>query len=203
MNRSWITALTLATVVGTGGAFVGVITASNEQPVAAAPEPTMPSPAALVDVTTPRLEPAGTVAYRLDSVGIVTVQVANGQLSVVSSVADAGWTPVATTGAGAHVETSFTDTAQLVTFTADLSGSNVMVSVTNVAIVADSQTVATSAKTSTNSMTSTSADTWPATTQPRQPAPASPQTAPASTTGDDHHGDDDGHEDHPTEPNDD
>lgn len=190
MNRSWITALTLATVVGTGGAFVAVITAPNDQPVAASPEPAEASLVTPVDVTSPRLEAQGTVAYRLDAVGIVTVQVAEGKLTVVSSVADPGWKTTGSTATGTHAEAQFTDGAQLVTFTADLSVSNVMVAVSNVSVATP--------------VDATPATTAPVPTDPPDTLPATRPTAthpaPATTVGDDRGGDDG---DRGMEPNDD
>lgn len=201
MNRSWITALTLATVVGTGGAFVGVITASNEQPVAAAPEPTLPALAGLVDVTTPHLDPSGTVAYRLDSVGIVTVQVANGGLTVVSSVADPGWTAASVTGSGTHAEAAFTDGEQLVTFTADLSGSNVLVSVSSVTATREPQS-ATEPPAAAPASTSVIEPTPP--TQPHQTVPTTqPTTPPTASHQDDSQRDEGRYDGQHTEPNDD
>jgi hypothetical protein len=184
MNRSWITACTLAAVVGSGAACVGVITGSNEQPVAASPEPTA-APATPVDVTPPQLDAQGTVAYRLKSVGVVTVQVAGGTVTVVSSVADNGWETVGSNAAGTHAEARFTDGVQLVTFTADLSGSDVMVAVTNVAVAAP--------------VDSTPASTSTVSTEPDETVPVvpAPSVHPAAhTTAGDENGerDDDGME---------
>lgn len=196
MNRSWITALTLASVVGTGGVFAGVVVASRDTPVAALP-PSATQVATLVEPTTPTLAATGTIAYRVGDVGTVTLAVADSSLSLTGAVANAGWTTAGTGGSAAHVEAQFTDDIQLVTFSADLVGTSVVVSVTNVAVPA--------ASTATGSLPAATHNT----PSPAAPAPTIPQPQPTATNPaparayDDGQEADDGQEDHETEANDD
>lgn len=203
MNRTWITTLTLATVIGSGGALAGVLAANNERPAVAQAQ-SSPLPAAFVEPTTPALEATGTVAYQVGSAGMVTVSVANAALNVDGATPSPGWSTVSTSAPGTHVDVQFTDTTQLVTFSADLVDNNVVVQVSNVPVATTPTTAAAS---------STSASSAPRSTQQPAAQPAAPQPAAAPTQaaptaapargddggGDDHYGDDE----HETESNDD
>ncbi|HEY7628709.1 MAG TPA: hypothetical protein VH761_16680 [Ilumatobacteraceae bacterium] len=201
MNRSWITALTLAGVVGSGGAFAGVVAATRDTP-ATALAPRSVLPAALVEPTTPALAATGTIAYQVGAVGTVTLSVANNAMTLAGVVTNAGWTAVSTSGTGAHAEAQFTDVTQLVTFSADLVGDNVVVSVTNAAV--PNTTAAADASTTARSVPAVTPIAPPA-TNPVQTAPPAAVTTPSRS--DDGHEteteDHEDHEDHETEHDDD
>jgi len=114
MNRTWITGLTLAGVAGSGGAFAAAATSGTDVPVAAQ-APSVVNASDFVQAPTSR-----TINYQVGAAGTVTVTVTNGVLNVDSTTFGTGWTGGATAVAGSHVEVQFTDTAQLVTFGADL-----------------------------------------------------------------------------------
>ena len=204
MKRSWITALTLATVAGSGGAFAAVVAGNADTPAAAQP-PTPASQGAFVRVETPAA-PTRTISYQVGAAGTATLTIANGSLIVDNAVADTGWTVANASGAGTHVDAQFTDGTQLVTFAADLAGSDVVVvSLTNVpavapvtAVPAQAVSVAVATNTALAHTTTTSQPqpaTPPSTAAPAvvQPPTTSATTAPSGSGGDDHG----------TEPNDD
>ena len=130
LSRSWITGLALAGVAGSAGAaFAGM--SEGAGPFASASE--LPSTTATVEATTTSaVATARTISYQVGAAGTVTVTVADGALAVTGSSAGAGWTVVGAGAPGAHVEVQFTDTMQLVTFTADLVGDDVVVALASV-----------------------------------------------------------------------
>jgi hypothetical protein len=133
MNRSWITAVTLATVAGSGAAFTGVVANSHDAP-AKAEALTPVAPQALVRTDPTTSTPARSLNYQVGAAGIANLSIANGALTVNSATASAGWTLVSLSGPGTHVDVQFSDGTQLVTFAADLAGSDVVVvSLTNTA----------------------------------------------------------------------
>jgi hypothetical protein len=133
MNRSWVTAVTLATVAGSGAAFTGVIANSHDAPIKAeALTPVIPQALVRTDVAT--TAPTHTLNYQVGAAGVTNLTIAGGSLTVNSATASAGWTLVSTSGPGTHVDVQFSDGAQLVTFGADLVGTDVVVvSLTNAA----------------------------------------------------------------------
>ena len=112
MQRAWITGLTLAGVLGTGGAaFAGMsITHTDGNSVEAQ------APALASDTT------LGTSAttYRLGNAGTVTISVTGGAITIVSAEPAAGWTLVGSSVPGTHVEVQLSDGTQVLTFSADL-----------------------------------------------------------------------------------
>jgi hypothetical protein len=112
MQRAWITGLTLAGVVGTGGAaFAGMsLTHTDGNAVEAqAPAPTASTMAATTSTT-----------YRLGDAGLVTLDSAGGVITVTSVRPSAGWTVVTSSNPGLHVEVNLTDTVEVLQMTADL-----------------------------------------------------------------------------------
>jgi hypothetical protein len=132
MNRSWITALSLAAVAGSAGAFSGVIANSNgDAPTAAAQSPASVSELAFVRAE-PQAPTTRTATYQVGGAGTATLSIANGSLVITSAAPGSGWGITSTSAPGSHVELQFSDGAQLVTFGANLVGNDVAVSVTNV-----------------------------------------------------------------------
>jgi hypothetical protein len=205
MNRSWITALSLATVAGSGGAFVGVIANTNDTP-AAAQSPVSFREVAFVQAESPA-PAARTVTYQVGGAGTATLAITSGVLTIDNAQPGKGWGITQTSVPGSHVELQFSDGSQLVTFGADLIGTEVAVAVTNVsaslpvaAAPAEVITVATAPDIAAPTLR-------PATPAARaaKPAATSPNTASPSGGNDDGAGDDGagGTTDHEREANDD
>jgi hypothetical protein len=134
MNRSWVTAVTLATVAGSGAAFTGVIANSHDAPAKAeAMTPVVPQALVRPEAST-TTAPAHTLNYQVGAAGVANLTIADGTLTVNSATASAGWTLVSSSAPGAHIDVQFSDGTQLVTFGADLVGTDVVVvSLTNAA----------------------------------------------------------------------
>jgi hypothetical protein len=132
MNRKWITGLTLATVAGTGAAFTGVVVNSHDtQSKAEALTPVVPQALVRVEPTA-TTTPGRTLSYQVGPAGVATLTIANGSLNVDNATASAGWVLASSSGPGTHIEVQFSDRTQLVTFGADLVGTDVVVvSLTN------------------------------------------------------------------------
>ena len=178
MNRSWITAVTLATVAGSGAAFTGVVANSHDAPAKAeALTPVVPEALVRTDPTT--TTPARSLNYQVGAAGVANLSIANGALTVNSATASAGWTLVSSSGPGTHIDVQFSDGTQVVTFVADLVGNDVVVvSVTN---AADPAAVAmTPAPETTVAVTQPAQPTLGRTTA--QPQAARPPTTAAPTT---------------------
>lgn len=169
MNKNWITGLTLASVVGTGGAAFAGMRATTHDSVQAAGE--TPTSATATTV-------AGTSAsYVAAEAGLVNVSLAGGVITVDSTVPNSGWSVVSFTAPGAHVEVVFTDGTRSITFVADVVDGQIH------AEVAD-----------TTPTTSTVAPVTSATPAP-QPTVLVPSTQPSSShTTAASKGDDDEHE---------
>lgn len=120
MNKTWITALTVAGVAGSAGAaYAGVaITNAHDGQVeaqgitAVASVPSLPSPASAPG--------AQTATYQVGSAGTVTISNTAGVISVQSALPAAGWTVMGYTNPAGHVEVQFTNSLQTVTFNADV-----------------------------------------------------------------------------------
>ena len=190
MKRGWITALTLATVAGSAGAFAAVVANSNDSP-AAAQSPALFDATAFVRAE-PHAPSVRTVSYQVGAAGTVTLSLAGGSLVVDSTTPGSGWSIATASGPGAHVDVQFTDGTQLVTFSADAVGTDITVSVNNVAVPAPAALVAAD---------TTSTMTAPVTPPPTTAATPTKATPPATVYRDDRA--DDGDDDHEAEPNDD
>lgn len=207
-NRARIIGLAVAGVAGTSGAaFAGMQV--TDEPSSAQPN----IEAATTTATEDSVAADGTVTYQVGAAGTVAVTRTAGSLSVSSATAGAGWSVLAVSGPGGHVEVQFTDTFQLVTFGADAVGDDIAVSLSNVAAPgAETTTVAPApieVQIISGGGNSAPGSTWapapqpatPATPAPTTPgssaAPVTTQPSPATTAapssgGDD---DDDDHED--------
>ncbi|MEQ1702967.1 MAG: hypothetical protein ABMA25_22905 [Ilumatobacteraceae bacterium] len=205
-NRARIIGLAVAGVAGTSGAaFAGMSVQdeqSSAQPVIAEATTTATAEAAGAD---------GTVTYQVGAAGTVAVTRTAGSLSVSSATAGAGWSVLAISGPGGHVEVQFTDTFQLVTFGADAVGDDISVSLANVAAPGVETTLAPAAPIEVQIISggdSGPGTTWAPAPQPATPAPtptapqtthapATTQPAPATTAAPSSGGeeDDDDHED--------
>ncbi|MGZ4673982.1 MAG: hypothetical protein ACXVIH_05210 [Ilumatobacteraceae bacterium] len=205
MNRTWITGLTLATVAGTGAAFAGVVVNSHDSQ-ANAEALTPPVPQALLQVEpTATTTPGRTLSYQVGAAGVATLTIANGSLNVDNATAGTGWLLKSSSGPGTHVDVRFTDGTQLVTFGADLVGTDVVVvSLTNApdpaAVVATvpQPTTVTVANTEAHTLGQTTAQpqaALPPTTVAPVRAPAPPKAATTAPSGSStHEGSDDGQE---------
>jgi hypothetical protein len=181
MNRTWITALTVATVAGSGAAFAGVVANTNDTPAAAQPLPAINPQSALMQVQTKPgvTTPTRTLNYQVGNAGVATLTIANGALTVDNAVVSTGWTMTSASAPGTHVDVQFTDGTQVVTFGADLVGNDVVVvSITNVAAEVPVTTAPATTAPAQPSPIAVTHTTFPAATSPRPAAPA-PTVAPA------------------------
>ena len=207
MKRSWITALTLASVAGSAGAFAGVVAGNGDTTPAAAQPQTLANQGAFLRVEAPATT-TRTLSYQVGAAGTATLTVGNGSLVIDNAVAGTGWTATSASGAGTHVDAHFTDGTQLVTFAADIVGTDVVVvSLTNVPVAAPATTV--SADAVSVAVATNTARAHTTTTSQPQPAMPAATAAPAAvrppttsaTTAPSGSGDDGS--DHETESNDD
>lgn len=123
MKKTWLTAVSVAGVLGTGSAAVlagAVMNVASSAPTAA------PLPQAYGSAArSPR-----TVVYTVGDAAQVTLSSAGGVLTVISTEAHSGWSVVSTSAAGPTVTAQLTDDIRLVTFTATANGDDVQASVT-------------------------------------------------------------------------
>jgi hypothetical protein len=181
-NRRWITGLTVASVAGTGGvAFATMNASTNAGAAKATPQ------AADTTVTVAPQQ----YSFQAGAAGQVNLTAAEGELRVDSVLPSAGWSVLATSGSGTHVELRLTDTAQIITFTADLVDGQVQAGISATPVPTIPTTPATD----------------PATTPAPQPAvpvvvlspattqPSSSHTSNTSSSGSHEHEDDDDHDD--------
>jgi hypothetical protein len=206
MNRSLITGLTLASVAGSGGAFAAVAASQGASPAAAQSQaPFVES--ALVQQPVPTTVPSATFSYEVGTAGTVTLTATNGSLTINDTAVGAGWTLANATAPGTHIEVQYTDSMQLVTFGADLVGSNVVVSVTNVAAPGSVTTAAPEPITvvqKTTPVHNSTVQPQPATPQATAPpAEAQPPTRAATTAPSGSGTSDDQNDDNEKESNDD
>lgn len=144
MNRKLLTGLTLATVVGTGGAaYATVAGPADTAPAAAsagplvtagetsAPAATTSASATAMVASTTAATPGRTISYQVGDAGTVTVDVAESVLTSRGLVPAGGWTIGAMSNSGAHIDVQFANAERVVGFSADLVGTDVVVSVTN------------------------------------------------------------------------
>jgi hypothetical protein len=204
MNRLWISSLSLAGVVGSGGAAW----ASLSEPGDVAPPPADVAGTTVAPVVTAANAPSSaptTISYQVGTAGTVTVDLAANGATVTAVSPGVGWTVGSASAAGAHLEVVFTDPVQVVTFSADLIGGALVPSVSAVAQPGE-PAPAPMAVTEIGGATTTAPraatpPTAPAPTQPVAPvappmataAPAAP--APAATTAPSGGGESDEHDD--------
>lgn len=202
MKRSMISGLALAGVVGSAGAaFAGVATHDTGTPSAQAQ-----GPAATGAEGSAQAAGVGqhdrTIVYQVGAAGTVAVTVSGPTISATNVTAGSGWSLVGTSGPAAHLEVQFTDTLQLVTFSADLVGDEVVVGVSNAPAAGAPSTTAASAPIT---VTVISLPRPAASTPAPQPAtPTVPSVSPPTSAHDDdsdHDSDDDSsHASHDTAP---
>ena len=119
MNKTWLTGITMAGIAGSGGlAYAGVNVISSAS-AESAPAAESTAPAAIRSIT-----------YQIGVAGLVTIQSDGTTLTALDPHPGAGWTFVGATDAAAHVDVQFTDGQQLVTFSADQVGAEIVRSAT-------------------------------------------------------------------------
>jgi hypothetical protein len=134
MQRAWITGLTLAGVLGTGGAaFAGMSLTHIDGSAVEAQSPAAAATTAAVSTAT---------TYRLGDAGLVTLDSAGGMITITSVTPSTGWSVVASSNPGLHVELSLTDTVQVLQLTADLVDGKIVAALTTSSPVADPTTAA-------------------------------------------------------------
>jgi hypothetical protein len=111
MNRAWVTSLTIAGVVGTGGAAMAGLTDSGTAPLD--PAPAAPIAAAVIGDTTSTTAPsASVITYQVGPAGTITISYSATGATVTEATPAAGWTVTGASAVGNHVEILFTDAAQ-------------------------------------------------------------------------------------------
>lgn len=187
MKKSWITGITVAAVAGTGGAaFASMQAATHDNTADAAPQPAVSA----VETTLA----ARTYSYQAGPAGTVNLTVDDGAMKVDSALPTAGWTVVSYSAPSSHLEVSFSDGLQIVTFIADLSGDEVVASLS----AAPAPTIPTTTP-------APAPATAPVTLAPSSQSPAPSHTSAPSGSGDDEHEEheDDEHEEEHEEEGDD
>lgn len=128
MNKSMLLAVTITGVTtSAGAAYAGVSAVLDTAPASPAGDATTLA----VDTTVPGAPVSRTISYQVGPAGQVTLTVADGVLSIAAATPGDGWSVATSGSSGAHAEVQFTDGQQLVTFSADLTGADVVVSVTS------------------------------------------------------------------------
>ena len=132
MNRLWISSLSLAGVVGSGGAAWASL--SDPGTTSAPPvEAVGTNVAATASTVTSAPTAPTTVSYQVGTAGIVTVDLVAGGATVTAVSPGAGWAVGAASAAGSHLDVVFTDPLQVVTFAAVLVDGSLVPSVSAVA----------------------------------------------------------------------
>jgi hypothetical protein len=123
MQRAWITGLTLAGVLGTGGAaFAGMSLTHTDGAAVEAQSP---------GATAGTMATSTATTYRVGDAGLVTLDSAGGIITITSIEPSTGWTVLARTNPGVHLELSLTDTVQVLQVTADLVDGHIVASLTS------------------------------------------------------------------------
>ena len=170
MKKTWITGITVAAVAGTGGAaFASMQATTHDNTADAAPQPAVSA----VETTMA----ARAYSYQAGPAGTVNLTVDDGAMKVDSALPIAGWSVVSYSAPASHLEVSFTDGLQIVTFIADLTGGEVVASLS----AAPAPTVPTTAAPAPAPAPATA----PATVAPSSQAPAPSHTSAPSGSGDD------------------
>ncbi len=198
MNKQLLTGLTIIGVAGSAGvAYAGVSVihsaSADESPaISQAPMPV-----------------TRTIVYQVGGAGQVSIAVSGDHhLAVSSSSAASGWTVVGASAGERHAEVQFTDGLQLVTFMADLVGTDVAVSVSNVEAPGAPTTTAAGLPVDISVLSdSGTPQPQPAPTPVVSPSPTTPShagtTAPSHSDDDDDDDEDEHEEDHEEEDEDD
>lgn len=189
MNRKWLTGLALASVAGTGGAAYVAVAAPSSGASAAAQAPALvpltpttgSTTGSTADGTTVAgASPARTFSYRIGDAGTVTVDVQGTALAGRRLDPAVGWSVLAMSSTGAHLDVQLTDSRRIVGFAADLVGPDVVVSVTNGEIAGEAATSTVGARAgSVADAAQVVAQTLPATPAPTTGASPVSGTAPS------------------------
>ncbi|HQZ33533.1 MAG TPA: hypothetical protein PK020_03860 [Ilumatobacteraceae bacterium] len=126
MNRKLLTALTVATVAGTGGAAYATVTDTSPSPTEGLTNASPISTPSLTDVAT-----SVVTTYRVGDAGSVTLELAAGAMSTRNVEPSAGWAVTSMTNSATHAVIVFQNAERVVGLTADLVGTQAVVSVTN------------------------------------------------------------------------
>ncbi|MEN9645184.1 MAG: hypothetical protein RL238_1853 [Actinomycetota bacterium] len=178
MKKTWITGLTVAAVAGTGGAaFASMQASTHDNTADAASQPAVSA----VETTLA----ARAYSYQAGPAGTVNLTVDDGVMKVDSALPAAGWTVVSYTSPAGHLEVAFTDGLQVVTFIADLSGDEVLASLS----AAPAPTIPTTAP-------APAPATSPVSLAPSSQSPAPSHTSAPSGSGDDEHEEHEDDDDH-------
>ncbi len=191
MNRAWITGLTLAVVAGSAGAAFA--TASSTTHDSAAQAQGLEAAAVAPDTEAP----AAAFNYQVGTAGAVSITSSGGVLTITGALPAPGWTLVTYSSPAAHVEAQFTDSLQIVTFGADLVGTDVVVALSDLpapgvemtaaTVPMDITVVSSGSPSSTNKTNPTTHTTVKQTTTSTRPASSyTPTTTPRHHHDDDH-----------------
>ena len=115
MKKTWLTAVSVAGVLGTGSA--AVMAGAGLHP---------PSQLFTAGISLPR-----STVYQVGTAARIEVTEAAGMISIISATPTSGWTVRSTSGAGSVVTVVLTDGTQVVTFTASMAGGTVHADVTS------------------------------------------------------------------------
>lgn len=127
MNRKLLTALTVASVAGTGGAAYATVAGPATSPTQGLTDASpISKPRTIAEVAT-----AVATTYRVGDAGSVTMEVAAGAMSTRSVEPAAGWAVTSMSNSATHAVIVFQNAERVVGLTADLVGGQVVVSVTN------------------------------------------------------------------------
>jgi hypothetical protein len=127
MQRSWILGISVAAVIGSAGATFAAIGPQDLWTSASVSAQDSTTAAATAASTVA----ASTTSYRIGDAGTASVDVVDGIITITAADAGEGWTVVATSAPGSHVDAEFSDGVQTVTFAADLVNGQVVVSLSN------------------------------------------------------------------------
>lgn len=135
MKKTWLTAVSVAGVLGTGSAAVMAGAAMN-----AGSHST--SDTSALGISLPR-----STVYQVGAAARIEVTEAGGVISVISATPTSGWTVTSTSGAGPTATVVLTDGNQIVTFTASMVAGTIHAEVTaalspapSIVVVPDSTT---------------------------------------------------------------
>ena len=193
MGRAWLTGVTIAGIVGSGGAAVAGVVVIEDS---VAP-PTSASAIESAEAVLPTLPPAAPqtsvlpgspllTTYDVGGAGSVTIAARPDSMAAGQVVPGVGWTLLGTAGSEQHLEVQFADASIVVTFVADLVDGQVVVATTATPVVPAAEPVAAPAATPRpQGASSAPATSRPAGTSASTPATTGPAPAagPASTAG--------------------
>lgn len=182
MNRKMITGITLAAVAGSAGAAYASMTVSDHTDAnAAAPQSS--------EVTTTELHRSYT--YQAGPAGTVNLTADGDELDIDSTLPNFGWSVISSRSDDATVEVQLSDGTQIVTFTAELVGGDVVASLASSPV----PTLATQP----NVTPAPQPAVPPQTLAPSNQWPTSSHTSTPSKGDDDEHEDDENEDEHESE----